>query len=419
VERSALAKEYRDHQQQLQSHVSKSILSLASVRKIVAEIMVHQAASLTFLLEHVVTADSGGTNIEVLGADQSTAATATASTSTIEMPEVVSLTWIKSSRSEIAALLSHVVDRLGTISCLQLLSHSSLDPARLSKVLLDESTRNVRQAKEYLVSMLWLDNNHDKKASTTSTRTTIQEQQQHHPIVKHLLQYREQLDALQAAIWACQQQFNNDSSGSGSGSGGKSQEADGREWWSRIRYLSTTVQAMEQEIQGTFFNVDDDDSLLEENGNEEATASTTSSEVPLPESGRYEHNVPTDSKQDKVEQTKTVVFRGEGVVKKLDRLRKPKLGPFKSNGNVDSMMLKPRDTVTERQMIIELQERVKAMAPQEDADEQPIQEDASAKAAREPVVPLFLGASGSLLSELKLAMPTVVGKSAADWEIEG
>jgi hypothetical protein len=396
VERSALAKEYRDQQakrrqQEPQFQVSKSILSLASVRKIVAQIMIDQAASLTFVLEHG-TAASRVTDIEFGGAVLSTA------TTTLEMPEVISLTWIKSSRSAIAALLSHTLHRLCTIPCLQVLSNAS-DPR--SKV--DESTWNVRQAKEHLVSMLLLDN---------ITPKTIQEPID--PIVKPLLQYREQLDALQAAIWACQQC--NDS-------GGESQDADRLEWWSRVRSLSTTFQAIEQEIQDKFFHVDDDDDecLIEKNGDEEPT-----SEVPLPESGRYETKLPAaesniiagvvGDKKDKAKQNKTMVFRGEGV--KYDRPRKPKQGSSKSNGNVDPMMLKPRDTVTERQLAMELLKRVKALAPEE--EEEPIEEeDASAKAAREPVVPFFLGASGSLLSELKLSMPNVGESSAAEWEIEG
>jgi hypothetical protein len=405
VERSALAKEYRRDQQQQQqaanpreepqSHVSKSILTLASVRKIVAQIMVDQAASLTFVLEQVAAASSEATDIELTGA--------VLSTTPVEMPEVVSLTWIKSSRSEIAALLSHVLDRLCTIPCLQVLTNAS--DSRRSQVV-DESTRNVQQAKEYLVSMLLLNKN-----NASSKTTTIQEQPIIDPLVKPLLQYREQLDALQAAIWACQLSNNK--------SDGASQGSDRLEWWSRVRYLSATCQAIEQEIQDTFFHVDDDDSVIGEHGDEEATPS----EVPLPESGRYEHDVPTSSnstrvggKPDKVKQTKTVVFRGEGV--KSDRPRKAKQGSSSnSNGNVDPMMLKPRDTVAVRQLAMELQKRVKALAPPEEDDE-PIQEDASAKAAREPVVPLFLGASGSLLSELKLSMPNV-GESAAEWEIEG
>lgn len=71
--------------------------------------------------------------------------------------------------------------------------------------------------------------------------------------------------------------------------------------------------------------------------------------------------------------------------------------------------LPPRDTVSERQMIQELQNRIIAMRLPEDEDDDEDVETEKAKNARksrEPAASLFLGASGSLLSELRLALPS-------------
>ena len=63
--------------------------------------------------------------------------------------------------------------------------------------------------------------------------------------------------------------------------------------------------------------------------------------------------------------------------------------------------------MSERLLVTELQRYIKKLLPPEEEMEEsnPDPEaERKARAARKPVVPLFLGASGSLLSELKLSL---------------
>ena len=107
--------------------------------------------------------------------------------------------------------------------------------------------------------------------------------------------------------------------------------------------------------------------------------------------------------------TKTLVFKGHGM-----KEEQPTSPIARSDGNREmKYSLPPRDTISERQMVQELQNRITAMRQAEDGEDED-QDDLGtatsvknlAQSSRLPAAPLFLGAAGSLLSELRQTLPS-------------
>ena len=392
VERAAIAKAFRNRRKESdregaslivddnmpppepQRGMNKSILALASIRKHLAKSMVAQSESLHQVWKDVYNDFERGKSESSPVADK------------LDMPDVVDLYWIKSSRHKLASLLSRMLDSFCTLEALHTLS-GSLD----SRSRLDESMWNVRNAKEHLSSNLLL----EKTAVVKSLHDPSDK------LILSLIQYRERLDALCGTIWACQQYTD-------AAPSEYDQDFARREWWSRVKQLGATCRALENEITQTYFSVTGEED--EENNDSDSKASQLGY-LKTVETGDYEDghgnpDFPTNRKED-TKPTKTMVFKGQGSLEERSKNVLVERASKRSSGDGNEMLsLPPRDTISEKLLVEELQNRIDTIcAPEEDEEEEDFEQEKLARAAREPTNSHFLGASGSLLGELKLSLP--------------
>jgi hypothetical protein len=383
VERASIAREFRkgrrqsidevqDASKEPQRGLYKSVLSLSMVRQHLAKAMVDQSDSILQVWHR---------SQEDIGISQ-----VISHAEPLDIPDVVDLIWVKGGRQQLAAVLSDTVNVYCTPS---ILAKLAVDVGIHS--VMEASMSNARNAREYLLSNLLLG-----KRRTTTPLPNPQD-----PLLLSLIHYREQLDALSGAIWSCQQYADTDL---------PSNEHGRAEWWTRIQQFGENCRAMESEIGLHFFAVPP-------NGSEDEEQSTGSTAQETQETGssQQEHQTyqredddwdsPSEKKMDDPKlPTKTLVFKGHGA-----KPERSKHSVTKKGGATEgSVVLPVRDSMSERQMIRELQNRITLMRPLEDDDEDDELETEAAKAARlgrAPAAPLFLGASGSLLSELRMTLP--------------
>jgi hypothetical protein len=392
------------------------------------------------------------------------------------IPDVVDLVWIKSSRKHIANLLGSCVDYLSTIDCLEVLSVEPLTKSPRSK--LNESMWNARNLKEYICGNLLLDNS-SKSSSPSISPMTGTSSSTDRKFMMSLIQYRQQLDALNAVLLSCQQ-YNRHQSSSCSGGGGdttindnnpssnhRHQEQEQEQditnsvkisWWNQVKELSATCQTLEKEIENRFIplNEHSQNTDSEEDCREVAPDSCQSlaKDHVLNESHNYEHtekdelrSVPKhEQDQDRTTTTKTFVFSGKGLTETKQKIVMDS-GQMKNQVDTAAASLPPpppRDIITEQLLVRELQSRIRTVARLRDEenvivasrvdeyvdeyresedDEHHTDEgnnfkdinsngfledrptvngdDATVETKREVTTNIFLGASGSLLAELK------------------
>jgi hypothetical protein len=388
VERAAIAREYRTKRRRSSSAgtlinqgvnaklepqlgANKSVLALVSVRQNLARSIVNQSESLQGILKGLEQFGSLEFSMRFIEA--------------LELPDIIDLAWIKSARQLLAESLSICTESLCTIGVLEALSLSDEQDNRLR---LEDSMCNTRNAREHLLCTLLLGN--------IPIATPLAEPND--KLFRTLLNYKIHLDALGVALWSCQQYHK--------ASEDDEEQINARnEWWSQIKQMGETCRAFENQISQNFFHGDDDDSSVYEQ------ESVTNHDVPE-ESGDYEHGnasskVSMSATTTNEKTTKTIVFSGKGSVD--DRPKKTEKNGTNHNGYSNASALPYRDTVSEVAMVSELQNRIKTLCPPELEDEESeSEEEKAAKAARQPAAPLFLGASGSLLSELKQSIPSMV-----------
>lgn len=386
VERAALSRDYRskrrrgssagtlinggiDNKLEPQIGPNKSVLALASVRHILAKSIVNQSKSLHGIQAGLKESGSSEDSMHIV--------------EPFDLPHIVDLVWIKSARQVLAESLSVCTESLCSINVLEALSFSEEQDNRLR---LDDSMYNARNTKEHLLCMLHL----GKKP------IALPIEEPNDPLFRTLQNYRATLDALGVALWSCQQYHT-------PAEDDEDAICARNQWWSQIKLMGETCRAFENEISQTFFP-DDDASAL----NEQESV-VQKKEMPQ-ESGDYEHgdddssNAPHSVTRADKGTTKTIVFSGKGSVD--DRPRKKGENRTRHVGSKNLSLLPFRDTVSEMAMVTELQNRIKTLCPPElEVEESEMQEENSKKSARQRAAPLFLGASGPLLSELKNSIP--------------
>ena len=254
---------------------------------------------------------------------------------------------------------------------------------------------NARNAREYLLGNLLL----EKTPCTTNPLPNPKD-----PLLLSLIKYREQVDALSGAIWSCQQYED-------TGSDHASKKQEQVEWWNHIRQLSEMCHTMESEIGQRFFAIPIDDHGDKEFDSQETDEIDNNVGSRPDEEYQLNYRNDDDNKdietENKVEEqqlpTKTVVFKGHGM--KPERSISQIVRPDGNRATIHS--LPPRDTISERQMVQELQNRITAIrqAEEEEDDQDDLKTDATKNKSRLPAAPLFLGVSGSLLNELRQTLP--------------
>ena len=372
------------------------------------------------------------------------------------MPEVIDLAWIKSSRKHIASLLTYSVehfctrDSLGASSSVrndekETISSMQMQQPHLSN-LLNESTWTARNLREYLVSNLLLDDDYCSPASSststlvsTSVRPITPSRENHNDcdLILPLLQYRQQLDALDAALWSFQLHTRRHSqhpvsaapnaSANATGTGSEQYDftvngddpdvdvdvdvddsitvASKLTWWKQVKELSATCQTLEQHIENRFFppstKHETDQSTSEDGGSFDPNHISTINSNHASEPRSYEHDQQTNASSAAAvlttrTTTKTLVFSGKGAKEKRfankTKQKSGVVGDTRVSHEGDSFATMPhmpaaRDVFSEQLLVRELQNRIQAVAAlrEEEPQEEPQEELPSLGVCRRPL----------------------------------
>jgi hypothetical protein len=396
VERAAIAKEFRNSRRQsisgsllmdgIQSPLepqrkldTSSVLALSSTRRNLAQSLIDQSLSLVNTYKRVRGWDieneeqneaSIHDNCFQNGCDMRSMM----DDKVLVFPNVVDLSWIRESRKHLAGLLSYTVNHYCTINGLQVLSE---DVNKRSK--LDESMFNARSAREYLLCNLLLGKMPSAKSALDENWASKDE------LMTSLLLYREQLEAMSAVLWSCQQYstFRNPASESDVVLSAaeilkreEEKESSKLAWWVQLKDLSLTCQALQNEIEAKFFTAANISPSLEANDNG-ATFTDRHSPHQKPESGNYEHEcsilVQPNQRIQVSSISKTMVFSGKGSVEKQQIATTSLPGGCQQSTN--SLPSPMRDTVAEQRLLRELQNRIRSVVQREEEEQGSVEEN--------------------------------------------
>ncbi|KAL3901872.1 MAG: hypothetical protein SGARI_006001 [Bacillariaceae sp.] len=195
-----------------------------------------------------------------------------------------------------------------------------------------------------------------------------------------LLQYREQLEGLNAALWACQQYSKQRSSESSPDMVlsaaeilQQEEEADTSKlkWWNHIKQLSSTCKDLEHEMEAKFFASADSSNDADTGDDQDESSPVEDRGM---ESGEYEHgeNSETQPAERAPKSTKTKVFSGKGAVEKKAVQAKSGNGNSQAPSGTEASM-PPRDTVAEQMLnrISSLVESLEDESGSSDSSERP------------------------------------------------
>ena len=382
------------------------IIALASVRRNLTSIIVKEIRSLTCVIDihRVLNVTEDGTQI-----DQSRE-------STIEIPDIITLSWMKSSRQKLASALRCALQAICTLENFELLSLPSGSSGRSA---LEDSTWSARESKAYIVSHLLLDNTDDFNWSSERYPLIMEHQITPDSLVHSMLQFREHIDALRCTLQGCLH--------SCCASPSHTDTGDQREWWAQVRKLSGSVRVLEAEINDMFFlpskvhkEIDAINSVM----------TPAFDQIETPDSGSYEHNVTpalavssAAHVNNPILSKSTLVFSGHGTI------CEPESSPRKGQGS--SARPLQRDTIAEHLLVTELQNRIRRINPPTEVElgcgsliDATDLDQINAGASHEEKKTVqesfhFLGATGSLLGELKSSLKLATNsKVSQQWEVE-
>ncbi|KAG7346964.1 HSR1-like GTP-binding protein [Nitzschia inconspicua] len=429
VERAETAKEYRksknaNGEDEMASSLeprrrldATSILALTTARRNVAQCLVDQSLSLVETFRRVQALSQA--NPANAHERENDSISSVIDDQVLLMPQVVDLSWMKTSRNHIASLLSYIIDSICTVAGLQILADQEKGRESLMQSML-----NAENAQEHIRSNLLLGD------LSPSERASLNES---NDLIAVLLQYREQLEAMSAALWSCQQY---------SGDVAPSKDPNGSShlaWWDKVKELSANCKVLEEVIESKLVTSLGDNQPLDL---PEEAAASENKDFRNVENGNYEHaseGLATSHRHGVPSlPSKTVVFAGSGSAAKEGEGTRTPARVAKARSS-DVAPIPERDTVAELLLVRELQNRISLMPPSEE-EERPhgepaiescktlantdhhhtstehskmgsLQREEGAPASesakeRAPVTNMFLGSS-SLFAELKKTLPQV------------
>ena len=312
----------------------------------------------------------------------------------LHIPDVVDLAWIRDARQRVATTLSDCINLCATTDALVLFTNSSK-----LRFWMEESKSSARNTHEFVQANLLL--------GAASIGSSPRPNTASDPLDSSLVTYREQLVALLAATWSCEQSADSNVDVS---------EDSRRDWWNRMQELTSRCRAIESDIALRFVEEVDEGANSKEQdlgGTEGGRTILMATDFQLSDDGVV--TTPAPKAMEAPTATKTKVFKGHGA--KLDR---PAHVVKKNEGNGETTNLRSRDFVLEQQMIQELRKRITLMRPLDDDDsdhETEAQLATKTRRSREPAPPIFLGASGLLLNELKMSLPMPSHSAGQEEEI--
>jgi hypothetical protein len=355
----------------------------------------------------------------------------------LEMPDIIDIAWIKASRKYLSNLLTHTVDKFSTRDHFRTLSslgenkhEGSLSESTQPLQTLSESMWTARNLRDYLMSHLLLDDDDDQSSMSSvsrgrSVRLIIRGGGVHNEsdYILPLLQYKKQLDALDAALWSfqhyiCYSQRVDDSASSHFSGDRATKENDKTQqeqedhyhhheesqkimslrsssakltWWNQVKEISATCQTLQEKIGNRFFSPTEHDPTRNTEGNH---GSSDECSVHLGKNSNdtacgaqsYEHTEGeklTNNEQYKnpyLTTTKTLVFAGEGSKEKrsTNKMKQKSMVDdesgnkiFQSGSHSTAMPLpSARDTFTEQLLVRELQNRIRSVAALREEEQQ-------------------------------------------------
>lgn len=317
----------------------------------------------------------------------------------LECPAVIDLAWIRDARQRLVNALGDCINLCASNHGLHILSINKDFFTRL-----EASMFQARNSKQYLAGLIaGIGTKHHEESTST-------------PLLSSLAKYHERLNALSIAIWSLEQ--------CSPGVSPTSDQDDLWTWWEQIQLLSVKCREHEAEIRSHLFHPasgEEGNQCYQETNVDETQSMELSSPLQLLDEG--EAPPPELKNQDRLP-TKTVVFKGQGA-----KEERPAYVVKQKEGGGRYMHLPQRDRISERQMIQELQNRILIMRDDDDDDDSDNENDESMRSHQksrlssyhegEPSAPVFLGASGSLLTELKMSLPTTCLSDQTEHEIVG
>jgi hypothetical protein len=304
----------------------------------------------------------------------------------IEVPEVITLSWLKFMRHELADLLSFQMSQL--MSSLEMLRDISHSDSALRRRC-DASMSTAMESTEYLSSIF-------------SLSPTIPESLDVLPHDLHTL-YR-QFDTASVALWACQQLYKKDSDDDDGGA--VSNTTSVLEFLDQIESLLQSVgdvkEMLEQNLNGTTTK----DGKVVDPNEEMGECRDKSTREPTDDPQDYEHSgqsfdaVSSRNDTGDIVNKKTIVFSASGS------MQQQLISDNKGNGSTLTT-IPPRQSVTTQHMVLqELQERLSKMDRSEEvgADGTRLDDSDTQRVVQKKKLStssMFLGASGDVLAELK------------------
>ena len=402
-------------------------VSFRRTRALVSQIMLEQVVSLESILEHVVSARDQKDNKENTDEEEFVGQEPNNGTQALslfdEIPQVISLGWLRSYREQIVDLLHEALDLLSAENSL-LPAEAPIDERGLDE-LIQSSIHRAKEMRQHLLSSLQWETLDQTKIPQRSTNQVKKSGQVTNwatlgnDLTPCLLKTRQNLHSLYMALWAMEDAAKQD--------GVNNSAIDGKtleDWWSRVSDLSEACNTSLCHIQERFVNTDDqcdDDgngngSNLNQSPTKVPNGKVVSELVDEPSQIEQPNYLkPTTSRS-----SKTAVFSGKGALAApTSKSKKKERMENSSNISALSASVVNPNPMAQHMVLGELQKRLKALSlPEEEHGTEDIteeEENDTRRREKTTSVPSFGSMQGSILvGELKKTISEFGSSSIGD-----
>ncbi|CAB9520844.1 (DC) complex [Seminavis robusta] len=365
-------------------------VSFPTIRNLLMDAMFHQVESL-LMVNNNYNNKEGIINIskeDVLG----------------EVPPVITLTWLRESRQQLAGLLSHVLEEL----CSAPTQNEYNSTAGNNLLLLLQSKRTAKELQVHLLHTLDL----DESQGVVATETAPESSSLSAPLKERLVKLRAHYQKVFVALWAME----DSATTSTEQQDGAIMSLETKDWWARMNEINDEISVVLECIDHDFF-LEEEEPASEELADQEGG-------MAIPTKGAQSYTVDTGATANiqlksvaaAAKPTKTSVFSGKGA-KQPEQTRQKKASVGSKNSDTQSSpAVLQADPVAQHFLLSELRTRLQTLAlPEEehevnlDVNDQnetsSLSQRSQSSQTKTTAIPLFGGAAGSLLvGDLKNAV---------------
>jgi hypothetical protein len=412
VERALFA---RERQRQRRAVVTEEpttlatppVVSFPTIRTMVQEAMIHQVESLLLLLAIPIEAGGAETTLEnvtptdVLG----------------KVPSIITLTWLRESRQQVAGLLTFVMEEVISVQ----------RPVVVSMDNLTQATQIAEEVHLHLRHALGLgesptNSNVDNKGEGRASQKEATNNDCS-ALKARLETIRTQYCRLYIALWAMEDTITGASEDQKVANANSDSSLEMKDSWRRVTSLNDEICASLQEIDRHVFQ-EVDTTISDENEDPLDIADVSASNR-----GIQGYTVETMDQTIDVHRglatkpTKTAIFSGKGAVQPHPRRPRKASEPSTTSAPLSSVTMPQNDPVAQHYLLSELRTRLQMLAlPEEEheVNDDPQDDDTPKERPRSftkktVAIPLFGGAMGSMLvGELNNAVKLLGGQSHGD-----